>query len=71
MLRFTTVYPESFGETRCNGHAGERGKCTLHSSRPKGKLRSHSSEGQNASGNPMHVFIWTGKLDQEFSVQKR
>ena len=21
---FTTVCPESFGETRCNGHAGER-----------------------------------------------
>ena len=24
--------PERFGETRCNGRAGERGKCTIHSS---------------------------------------
>ena len=35
---FTTVCPESFGETRCNGRAGERGKCTIHSSRPKAKF---------------------------------
>ena len=54
---FTTVCPESFGETRCNGHAGEGGKCTIHSSRSKGKFEVS--------------FIWTGKLDQEFCVQKR
>ena len=35
---FTTVCPESFGETRCNGHAGERGKCAKHSSRAKEKV---------------------------------
>ena len=29
MLTPTTVCPESLGETRCNGHAGERGKCTI------------------------------------------
>ena len=27
---------KSFGETRCNGCAGERGKCAIHSSRKKG-----------------------------------
>ena len=32
---FITVCPESFGETRCNGHAGERGKCTNDSSRKR------------------------------------
>ena len=26
---FTTVCPESFGETRCNGRAGLRGKCKI------------------------------------------
>ena len=29
---------KSFGETRCNDHAGERGKRTKHSSRSKGKF---------------------------------
>ena len=34
----------------------ERGKCTIHSSRSKGKLRSHSSEGQKALGEPDALF---------------
>ena len=40
MLDFNTVCPESFGETRCIGRAGERerGKCTRHSIRSKGKF---------------------------------
>ena len=29
MLTSPTVCPESFGETRCNGRARERGKCTI------------------------------------------
>ena len=28
VAEFTTVCPKSFGETRCNGRSGERGKCT-------------------------------------------
>ena len=35
---FTTVCPESFGETQCNGRAGERGKCTICPSQSKGKF---------------------------------
>ena len=40
---FATACPESFGESRCNGHAGKRGKSTKHSSRSKGKfeVRKH------------------------------
>ena len=38
----------------------------------KESLRSHSSEGQNAFGETQLIFfIWPGKLDQEFCVQKR
>ena len=38
----------------------------------KESLRSHSSEGQKVSGETWWiVFIWAGKSDQEFCVQKR
>ena len=60
---FTTVCPESFGETRCNGHVGERereasAQCT--EADRKESLRSHSSEGQKA----------LGKLDALFSSEQ-
>ena len=38
----------------------------------KESLRSHSSEGQKASGEARcNVLIWTGKPDQEFCFQTR
>ena len=69
---FSTVCPESFGETRCNGRAGERGKCTTHSCRSKGKFEVSFIWRSESSGETQCiVFIWAGKLDWEFSVQKR
>ena len=69
---FTTVHPESFGETRCNGHVGERGKCTIHSSRSKRKFEVliHLKV-RMLRGNPMHCFHLNREPDQEFCVQKR
>ena len=68
----TTVCPESFRETRCIGHAGERVKCTKHSSPSKGKFEVSFIWRSENFGEPWCiVFIWAGKLDQEFCVQKR
>ena len=53
---FTTVCPESFGETRCNGRAGERGKCTIHPSRSKEKFKVSFISSQKASGKPDALF---------------
>ena len=69
---FTTVRPESLGKTRCNGRAGERGKCTIHSSRSKGKFEaSFIWRSESFSETQCILFVWTEKLDQEFCVQKR
>ena len=63
---------QSFGETRCVDRAGEREVSAQLTQAGKESLRSHSSEGQKAlGGNPMHCLHLTGKLDQEFCVQKR
>ena len=53
---FTTVCPESFGETRCNGRAGEREVSAQLTQAGKESLTSHSSEGQKASGKPDALF---------------
>ena len=54
---FTTVCPESFGETRCNGRAGERGVSAQYTqANRKESLRSHSSVGQKALGKPSALF---------------
>ena len=71
----TIVCTESFGETRCNGHTGERGKCTSYSSRKKKGLRSHSSEGQKALEKPIALFhqsreIWSGVLCSETLIRR-
>ena len=49
---FTTVCTKSNGETRCNGHTGERGKCKTYPSGPKGK----PDEGSRASEKPAALF---------------
>ena len=38
LQKMLTVCSGSFGETRCDGNAGEKGKCTIHSSQSKGKF---------------------------------
>ena len=63
---FTTVCPESFGETRCNGHSGKRVKCTTYPSRTKGKFDVSSIW----RVRKLWGLIWTGKLDQVLRVQK-
>ena len=68
----TTVCPESFGETRCNGRAGDRGKCTIYSSRTKGRIEvSFMWRSESFGETQCIVFIWAGKHDQESCVQKR
>ena len=69
---FATVCPESFVESRCSGHTGERGECSIHSSRSKGKFEvSFIWRPESFGETRCIVFIWTGKLDQDFCVQKR
>ena len=64
--------PESLGETRCNGHTGERGKCTKNSSRAKRTFEvSFIWRSESWGESRCIVFVWTGKLDQEFCVRKR
>ena len=53
---FTTLCPESFGESRCNGRAEERGKCTIHASRAKGKFEVSCMWRSESFGDPMHYF---------------
>ena len=66
------VCPERFGETRCIGHAGERGKCTIHSSRTKRKFEvSIIWRSESFGETQCIVFICAGKPDQESCVQKR
>ena len=50
----------------------ERGKCTTHSSRSKGQFEvSFIWRSESFGETRCIVFIWTGKSDQEFCVQKR
>ena len=57
MLTSPLYVQKASEETRCNGHAGERGKCTKHSSRPKGKFEvSFIWRSESFGGNPMHCF---------------
>ena len=59
---FTTVCPESFGETRCICHAGERSKCTIHSTRSKGKFEvSFIWRSESFGESRCIVSIWTRK----------
>ena len=64
-----------FGETQCNGHAGERERevSAQHTQANRTEsLRPRSSEGQKVSGKPDALFSsGQGKSDQEFCVQKR
>ena len=67
---FTTVCPESFGETRCRDRAGERGNCTICSSQSKRKFEvSFIWRSESSGETKCIVFIWAGKPDREFCVQ--
>ena len=49
----------------------ERGKCTIYSSRSKGKIEvSFIWRSESFGRTRCIVFCWTGKPDQEFCVQK-
>ena len=69
MLTSPLYAQKDSGETWCNGHAGERGKCTIHSSRSKGNFEiSLIWSSESSEGTRCIVFNWTGKPDQEFCV---
>ena len=54
---FTTVCPESLGETRCNGRAQERQVSAQYTQADRKEcLRAHSSEGQKALERPYALF---------------
>ena len=64
LLTSSLCAQEASGETRCNGRAGERGKCTNVS----------LSEGQEATGNPLHCchqHVVNKEPNMEFCVRKR
>ena len=67
---FTTVRPESFGETRCIGRAGERGRCSIDSSWKEKFEVSFIWRSVSFCETQCTVFIWAGKLGQEFCVQE-
>ena len=68
---FTTVSPESFGEPDAMVVQGREVSGQFAQANRKENLRSHWSEGQKVGETQCIVFIWAGKFDQEFCVQKR
>ena len=71
MLTSPFLKPRKLQKTRCIGRAGERGKCTIDSSRKRKFEVSLIWRSQSFRETRCNVFIWTGKPNVEFCVQKR